>query len=169
MRFSPKKNKMGALIALFLCLLGCFGMVFAVTCALKYALFLQLFCLFLFIFSFEFLYRYELSTFTYLCDEKSFAVIRAVGNKKTALCNLDMESALAIIKTPKKRAKRVLEKEHGRASIRYNHCAVMRPKASYSIFFEFNGRVAQIIFEPSEEMVRFLAARIAENEDAWAV
>ena len=166
LKYTPKKNKKGSLVSLVLTLLGGAGLVFSVTAELESALYVQLISLFLFVLGFEFLYRYEMTTFVYILDEKDFVIIKEVGKKKTCVCNLSMRTALSIHPTSKrKKDKKSLEKTYGRTEIRYNHTQAMCSKQKYSILFSFNDKVAEIIFEPSEQMVSAIQKRIAENED----
>ncbi len=165
LKYTPKKNKKGRIVSLICMLLGGMGLVFSVTADMSYSLLVQMLSLFLFVISFEFFYRYEMTTFTYILDEKNFVVIKEVGKKKTCVCNLAMSTALAVLETPKKSAERKsMEAEYGRIGIRYNHAQVMRPKHPYSVLFSFNDKIAEIVFEPSDMMVMMLKSRIAENE-----
>lgn len=165
MQYTPKKNKKGSVVSLLFMLLGGAGLAFSVTAAFRYSLLAQMISLFLFILSFEFFYRYEMTTYLYAVDENDFVVIKSVGKKKTYVCNLAMSTAVAITQTPKKSsARRALEEQHGRVGIRYNLTQVMRPKNPYSILFSFNGKVAEIVFEPDDAMVNALRVRISENE-----
>lgn len=165
LQYTPKKNKKGSVISLLFMLLGGMGLTFSVTAELRYSLFVQLISLFLFILSFEFFYRYEMTTYLYVADGKDFIVIKTVGKKKTYVCNLAMSTAVAIMKTPKKRKDRLaLEKQYGKIGIRYNLAQVMRPENPYSILFFFNDKVAEIVFEPDDAMVNALKQYIAANE-----
>lgn len=164
MKYTPRKNKKGRIVSLVCMLLGGIGLVFSVTSDIRYALLVQTVSLFLFVLSFEFFYRYEMTVFTYIFDERNFVVIKTVGKRKTSVCNLSMSTALCLTETPKKQTRKALEKEYGKITIRYNHAQVMRPKHPYSILFSFNDTVAEIVFEPSDEMVFALKKRIAENE-----
>lgn len=167
MKYTPKKNKKGGVVSLVCMLLGGLGLVFSVTSDMRYSLLVQMVSLFLFVISFEFFYRYEMTVFTYILDEKDFVIIKEIGRKKTCVCNLAMSTALAITKTPKKKKeRRALEEMHGKIGIRYNLAQVMRPKRPYSILFSFNGKVAEVVFEPSDMMVDALKDRIAGNEEA---
>ena len=167
MQYTPKKNKKGSVISLLFMLLGGMGLAFSVTASFRYSLLVQMISLFLFILSFEFFYRYEMTTYLYAFDENDFVVIKSVGKKKTYVCNLAMSTAVEITRTPKKqKACLALEEKHGKIGIRYNLTQTMRPENPYSILFFFNGKVAEIVFEPDEAMVNALAARISENESS---
>ena len=167
LQYTPKKNKKGSVISLLFMILGGMGLAFSVTAELRYSLFVQLISLFLFILSFEFFYRYEMTTYSYVFDEKDFIVIKSVGKKQTYVCNLSMSTALAIVPTPKKNKERVaLEKQYGKIGIRYNLTQVMRPNSPYSILFFFNDKTAEIVFEPNDKMVNALKGRISENDTA---
>lgn len=170
LKYTPKKNKKGSLVSLLFTLIGGAGLVFSVTTAGRFSLYFQLISLFLFVIGFEFLYRYEMTTFVYMIDDNNFVIIKEVGKKKTCVCNLAMCTAIAILQTPKKKKdKKAMEKAHGRVSIRYNHAQTMHPRHPYSLLFDFNDRVAEIVFEPSEQMIAALQARIAENANATLV
>ncbi len=167
LKYTPKKNKKGSIVSLICALIGGAGLIYSVSSEIQYALYFQLISLFLFVIGFEFLYRYEMTTFVYILDEKDFVIIKEVGKKKTCVCNLAMSTALSIHPTPKKKkAKKALEETYGKIGIRYNHTQAMCAKHSYSILFSFNDKVAEIVFEPSDQMISELQKRIAENEDA---
>ena len=166
MKYTPKKDKKGSIVSLICMLLGGAGLVFSVTADFRYSLLVQMVSLFLFILSFEFFYRYEMTTYIYILDEKDFVVIKEVGKKRTSVCNLAMSTAIAITQTPKKKKdRRTLEATYGRVGIRYNLSQVMHPERPYSVLFSFNEKVAEIIFEPDAMMVEALRSRIAENDE----
>ena len=166
MKYTPKKNKKGRIVSLFCMLFGGMGLVFSVTADIRYALLVQMVSLFLFVISFEFFYRYEMTTFTYIVDEKNFVIIKTVGKKQTCVCNLALCTALAIQQTPKKaKERKAIEEAYGRIGIRYNHAQTMRPKHPYSILFSFNDKIAEIIFEPSDQMADMLMDQIEENRN----
>ncbi len=165
MEYTPKKNKKGAIVALCLMLAGGVGLVASVTAQIRYAVLLQLVALFLFIFSFEFFYRYEMTEMIYIFDGNDFVIIRKVGKKKQTVCNLAMSTAIALLPTPKKRKdRRAMIRQYGPIGIRYNHAQVMRPRAPYSVLFEFNGKTAEIVFEPDERMAAAILEQIREND-----
>ena len=154
------------MVSLCLMLFGGAGLIASVTLTMRYAMLFQMAALFLFIFSFEFFYRYEMTTFIYEMDGKDFVIVREVGKNKKIVCNLSMSTALLLLPTPKDREARLMvEKDCGKATIRYNHAQTMRPKKPYSVFFDFNGRVAEIIFEPNEAMILAMRECICENEN----
>ncbi|MBQ9748369.1 MAG: hypothetical protein IJV98_06255 [Clostridia bacterium] len=167
MQFIPKKNKKGAIVSLCLMLLGGAGLIASVTAQIRYAALFQLAALFLFIFSFEFFYRYEMTTMIYLYDGQDFKIIRKVGKKEQYVCNLAMSTAIAILPTPTGReARRAMARDYGKIGIRYNHAQVMHPRCPYSVLFDFNGKVAEIVFEPDEKMAAAIAEqiRLLENQ-----
>jgi len=165
LKYTPKKDKKGSIVSLICMLLGGAGLIFSVTSDFRYSLLVQMAALFLFVLSFEFFYRYEMTTYIYILDEKDFVVIKEVGKKRTSVCNLAMSTAIAITRTPKKKKeKRALEQAYGSIGIRYNLSQVMRPEHPYSVLFSFNGKVAEIVFEPDDMMADALKSRIAEND-----
>ncbi len=166
MRCTPKKNKKGAIVSLCLTLTGGVGLIASVTAQIRYAVLIQMVALFLFILGFEFFYRYEMTVFVYLLEGDDFLIIRKVGKKEQYVCNLAMSTALSLIPTPRGRAaRRILKAEYGTIPIRYNHAQTMRPSRPYSALFDFNGRVAEIVFEPDDAMITTMNSRISENEN----
>lgn len=79
-------------------------------------------------------------------------------------CNVSMSTALAILETPKTKEQRTAFAEsYGRVKIRYNYCQVIRPKKTYSYIFEFNGDIAEIVFQPDEAMLALIREAIDQK------
>lgn len=169
MKYIPPKKKNVRWVSLVCMLLGGMGLVFSVTANFRYSLLIQMVSLFLFVISFEFFYRYEMTTFAYIVDEKNFVVIKSVGKKQTCVCNLALSTAIAIRKTPKKKKeRREAQTLYGTVGIRYNHAQTLCPRQPYSIYFSFNDKIAEIVFEPSAQMAEAIADKIRQN-DGFAI
>ncbi len=164
MKFTPKKNKKGSRTALALAIFGSAFLILSCNVSLSYGIYLQLASGFLFLLSFEVFYRYELTVFTYYLDEKHLVITKTVGKKSTCVCDVELCDAVACLKKPTRKEKRRLEQEYGKLVSRYNRAQTRSPKAAYSVFFLQNGKLSELILEPSEEMVGKLAMKIAENE-----
>ncbi len=165
MKFSPNKNNKGRKMSIRFLLMGCVGLLTATMFEMMWSLFFQVLAYSCFMISLLFLWRYEITHFLYHFDGRRFFVYKTVGKKRQCVCNLEMQDALAIVQFPRKRkARRAMEKIYGKVDVFYNFSQTMRPKQAYVLLFLWNGRITEIIFEPSEEMVLALKRAIAETD-----
>ena len=89
-----------------------------------------------------------------------------MGRRTQTVCNLSLSTLMDIEKKPKtKEEKEEFQIRCPRASYRYNYCQSLKPKVSYVIFFEFNGKVASVDFEPDEAMVLHLKSIICAKRE----
>ena len=176
MSYTPEKNGTAKVISLLAILVACVLMA-TTFLQVPYRVLWQIGALIFYIFSFELLYRYVLTTYTYAIDGENFIVHKKAGKKQIYVCNVSMKTAIALVKTPHGKAERAATAEQfGRVGIRYNYCQIVAPKDAYSYFFEFNGKVAEVVFQPNESMrekileilrqVKESAASGETNEDA---
>ena len=90
--------------------------------------------------------------------------MKRTGRRRMYACNVSMSTALAILETPKTKEQRTAFAEsYGRVKIRYNYCQVIRPKKTYSYIFEFNGDIAEIVFQPDEAMLALIREAIDQK------
>ena len=159
MEHIPQKNKNGKRLSVCFLIFASVGLIAATLLDIQYRLFYQMIAVMAYVVSFEILNRYYFSTYSYCVEEKDFIIRKTTGKRTQMVCNLSLSTMIAIEKNPKtKQEKRELEKKYGKITIHYNYCQSFFPKTSYVILFEFNGQIAQIAFEPNEEMVLYLNA-----------
>ena len=165
MEHIPPKGKKGKRLSIVFLVIACVGLIGAAVLDISYRLFYQLIAIGVYIFSFELLNRYYLSSFRYTVDEENFIITKRMGKRVQTVCNLSLSTLIAIEKTPKTKDEKEEFRLHcPKASIRYNYCQSLQPKISYRVFFDFNGRIASIEFEPDEAMVLCLKSRICAKK-----
>ncbi len=151
-------------MALFCLILGGFCLIFSINTDFFFSVWMFVPAVFLILLAFEVIYRYELTVFTYILGENALIIIKKSGKKEKCVCNLPLNTALAITRLPKRKMRKKLEKEHGKIAARYNFAQTASPKHAYSVLFWVDNRVAEVIFEPSEEMVMAICPHIHEHE-----
>ena len=154
MEHIPQKDKKGKRLSVCFLIVACIGLIGAVLLDLEYRWFYQLIAVMTYVISFEILNRYYLATYCYRLDENDFMIRKTTGKRAQTLCNLELSTMIGIEKQPKtKSEKEALAKRYGKITIHYNYCQSLAPKDPYVILFEFNGKIAQIAFEPNKQMV----------------
>ena len=157
MEHIPPKGKKGKRLSIVFLIISCVSLIGAAVLDVSYRLFYQLIAIGIYIFSFELLNLYHLSTYCYTVDEE---------NCIQTVCSLSLSTLLAIEKTPKtKEEKEAFRTGTPKASYRYNYCQSLRPDVSYTVFFEFNGKIASVSFEPNEAMVLYLKNKIRAKKE----
>ena len=157
MEHIPQKNQKGKKLSVCFLILACIGLIGTSVLDIGYRWFYQLVSVLAYIVSFELLNRYYFSTYTYRVTEKDFMIVRTTGKRARTLCNLALSTMIAIEKKPgTKEEKEAITKRYGKVNMHYNYCQTFAPKTAYVILFEFNGKIAQIAFEPNEAMVYHL-------------
>ncbi len=165
MNHTPQKNKTAKYFSFACMLLGCL-LVATVFLDVPYKVIFEFIALIFYVLSFELMFRFGYTTYTYTLEDGNFIVSRRTGQKRQTVCNVSMRTAIDIVKTPKtKEEKAAFAARFGRAKIRYNYSQVMMPKETYSYLFRFNGEIAEIVFEPSEEMVTAIRAVLLSRND----
>lgn len=167
MEHIPSKGTKGKRLSVVLLVISCVGLIGAALLDIQYRVFYQLIAVIVYIFSFELLNRYYLTSFCYVVDDKNFIITKRMGKRVQTVCNLSLTTLIDIEKAPQtKEEKQAFRKRFGLVPIRYNYCQSLQPKISYRIFFEFNGRTAEIAFEPSEEMVFCIREKICSKKES---
>ena len=165
MEYIPPKGKKGKRLSVVFLVIACAGLIGASVLDIRYRVFYQLVAFIVYLFSFELLNRYYLTSFCYAVNEKDFIITKRMGKRKQTVCNLALSTLLGIEKTPKTKDEKEEFRLHcPKASIRYNYCQSLQPKISYRVFFDFNGRIASIEFEPDEAMVLCLKSRVCAKK-----
>lgn len=164
MKYTPKKDQSARYISL-LSIVAAACLCATVMLDVPYKVLYEVAAFLLCILSFELLLRYVLTVYTYSVEGRDFAVEKRTGKLSRYVCNLSLDTALALVKTPRKGEERkALENEYGRISIRYDFCQSLGRKGAYSLLFEFNGETAEVIFQPDEEMLSRLFALIRSEK-----
>lgn len=111
--------------------------------------------------------RYTLSGFVYILNnsvdlDKSpgFKVIRTQGMKKINVCNLSLDTAVAII--PKIPLKEIKNK-YGKILRRFNYCVNMFPDESYIYIYEVNGGINIIEIELNTDFYQMFKFMIGQQ------
>jgi len=161
MEYIPPKGKKGKRLSVVLLVIACVGLIASALLDIRYRVFYQLIAFVIYLFSFELLNRYHLTTFCYAVDEENFIITKRMGKRMQTVCNLSLSTLIGIEKAPKTpEEKEAYRARFGRAPLRYNYCQSLQPKTAYLVLFEFNGKTAEIAFEPNEAMVLCLRNRI---------
>ena len=167
MEYIPPKGTKGKRLSIVLLVIACVGLIGASILDIRYRAFYQLIAFVVYIFSFELLNRYHLTSFCYIVDNEDFIITKRMGKRVQTVCSLSLSTLLDIEKAPRtKREKEAFRNRFGRSPIRYNYCQSLQPKTSYRIFFEFNGKTAEIAFEPSKEMVIYIQEKIRSKKES---
>lgn len=166
MEYIPKKGKKGKRVSVILFVIACLGLIGASVLDIRYRLFYQMVAVAVYIFSFEVLNRYYLTTFRYMVTEEDFIITKRLGKRVQTVCCLSLSTLTGVERTPKtKEEKAAFVQRYGKPPIRYHYCQSLAPKVSYCVLFDFNGRTAQIVFEPNEQMVRYLQQYICAKKE----
>lgn len=167
MEHIPQKNKKGKRLSIVFLVIACVGLVGASVLDIRYRVFYQLTALLVYAFSFEILNRYYFTTYIYAVEGDDFIIRKRTGKRTQTVCNLALSTMLAIEKKPKTAEARAdFRKRNGRSGIHYNYCQSFLPKEPYLILFEFNGKTAEIAFEPNEAMVCLLRERLYKRNES---
>ncbi len=152
-------------MALFCLIFGGFGVFFAVNTDFCFSIWCLMPALFLIMLGFEVVYRYELTVFTYILGENDLIILKKAGKKEECVCHLPLHTALVMEKLPKRKMRRKWKKEYGKIAIRYNFSQTACPKNAYSVLFSYENKIAEIMFEPNENMVMAMQYHIREKEN----
>jgi len=109
--------------------------------------------------------RYSLCEFKYVLNPTNteFSIIKKQGGKSKTMCNISLETGIAIV--PKLKVSE-LEKIYGTIKRRFNYCVNIFPIDSYYYVFKFNDGTHVIEFEPDEDFVnafiKYIKLRLLE-------
>ena len=162
----PERSVIQTRILLFSCALVTLLLFFISTVVHKYGGFIE-FCGFAALaLSILFVVRYSLTEFEYSVYDGTFSVTKIVGNKRTVICSVALETAIDLLEVRDYNHLPSSEK----AVIKYSLNQNMKAK-SYVFLCLFNGKRAMIKFEPNVEFVSILKQEIntaksnSENEN----
>ncbi len=171
MKFTPPKNKTAKCFSFACMIIGCL-LIATLFLDVPYQVIFEVIALIFYVLSFELMFRYSFTTYTYIIEDGNFIVRKQTGQKAMYACNISMRTAKALVKTPKtKEEKEAFAKKYGRVKIRYNYCQVLFPQDSRSYLFQFNGELAEIVFQPDTKMeaeiLRVIAEKIDEDDEFY--
>ncbi len=98
--------------------------------------------------------KYILSEYIYAFNHKQLCIDKIVGKRIVPLGALDL--SLSISNVMKMSEYKVRCGEFPKVEMRLGYCKTMLLKDPYVYIFEFNGKVAMLCFEPSEEFASAL-------------
>lgn len=95
-----------------------------------------------------FLYRYSVLSYRYILDEENLSIIKIAGkNNEQAQAYVEIKNIISFEKCPQK-VKGAL-----------NYCADFKKDKRYLLKAEVDGKVFDIVFEPSDEFAKELSKR----------
>ena len=156
MRYMPPKLKRSGLWSFLLMLAG-ISLYVSAAFVPKYVSVVQAVSFAFFAFSIYIITRYVLTSYYYEIDGENFRIVKITGKKNEPMCNISLRTK-GEVKSPKDKRKPT--------RIRYDYTRNFMPNDKYIYCFIWNGRDAEIVFEPSADFVAFMNARIKELENA---
>ena len=109
------------------------------------------------------------SDYVYKADEHDIKVYRVTGNKSLCVCCLSYEESLSEVVTAKYFNEH--NSEFPKNKLAVNYCKNIFPKEYSLYFFNFNGKVNRLKFEPDDIFTNYMNEKIRialankENED----
>lgn len=163
----PERSVMQTRILLFVCAFVSLTLFFISTVVPSYKAFVEFCGIAAVLVSILLVVRYTLTEFEYAVGDDSFSVTKIVGNKRTVVCQVALETAIDLLE---KRDYDHLPSAE-KAIIKYSLNQNIKAE-SYVFLCMFNGKRAMIAFEPNKEFVAIVkneiknAKRDSENETA---
>ena len=109
------------------------------------------------------------SDYIYKADKNDIKVYRVTGNKSLCVCSLSYEESLSEIVTAEYFKKH--KKDFPKNKLAVNYCKNIFPTEYSLYFFNFNGKVNRLKFEPDDVFAKYMNEKIKsalenkENED----
>ncbi len=151
----PERNVMQTRILIFTCALVTLALFCLSTAITQFSGFIR-FCGFVsLMISILLTVRYPLTEFEYAVGNGSFSVTKIVGNKRTVICSVALETAIDLIKMREYKALPKSEKAILKYSLNQNIKA-----ESYVFLCVFNGKRTMIEFEPNERFAAIVKEEI---------
>ncbi len=163
----PERSVLQTRILLFVCAFVSLTLFFVATVVPSYKAFIEFCGIAAVMVSILLVVRYTLTEFEYAVCDGSFSVTKIVGNKRTVICQVALETATELLK---KRDYDHLPSAE-KAIIKYSLNQNIKAE-SYVFLCDFNRKRAMIEFEPNVEFVAILKNEIknakqnSENENA---
>ncbi len=156
MRYMPPKLKRSGIWSFLLMLAG-ITLYISSAFVPKYVSVVQAVSFAFFAFSIYIITRYVLTSYYYEIDGENFRIVKVTGKKNEPMCNISLRTK-GEVKTPKDKRKAT--------RIRYDYTRNFTPNDKYIYCFEWNGKDAEIVFEPNADFVAFMNAKIKELANA---
>lgn len=158
----PERNVMQTRILIFTCAIVTLTFFCASTAITQFSGFIR-FCGFVsLMISILLTVRYPLTEFEYSVGNGSFSVTKIVGNKRTIICSVALETAIELIT---KREYKALPKSE-KAILKYSLNQNIKAE-SYVFLCVFNEKRTMIEFEPNERFAAIVKEeiRLAKNDN----
>ena len=104
--------------------------------------------------------RFIMCGYIYILDKTDFIIVRASGAKSVRVCDINLETAIAIIEPEKNKKTADVEKQFGRKTIKMNFCQNLFSDKIYSYIFEYDGKKSLIRFEGDENFIAEMKTRV---------
>lgn len=157
----PERSVFQTRVLLFCCVLVTLSLFFVSTVVKSYSAFIE-FCGFAALMvSILLVVRYPLTEFEYAVDETGFAVTKIIGNRRQVVCNISLDTAIALYD---KQTYKNLPREE-KAIIKYSLNQNMVAK-SYVFLCDFNGKRTMVEFEPNDEFV-YIVKNAIDNANKY--
>ena len=163
----PERSVMQTRILLFVCAFVSLALFFVSTILTSYKAFIEFCGIAAVMVSILLVVRYTLTEFEYAVGDGSFSLTKIVGNKRTPICQVALETAIDLLE---KRDYDHLPSSE-KAIIKYSLNQNIKAE-SYVFLCSFNGKRTMIEFEPNKEFVAIVKNEIKnaknnpENENA---
>ncbi|MBR6562633.1 MAG: hypothetical protein IKK70_01690 [Clostridia bacterium] len=153
----PERSEKQTRILLFCCLLVTITLFFLSTVILQFGAFIRFCGVIALVISIMLIVRYSLTEFEYSVGNGAFSVTKIVGNKRTVVCSIALETAIELYS--KRDYDHLPSVEKG--IIKYT--LTQNPVAeSYVFLCEFNGKRTMVEFEPNVQFVSIVKDEIAK-------
>lgn len=100
------------------------------------------------------------SDYLYKADENDIKVYRITGKKSLCVCSLNYEESIGFV--TKSEYFLAHPKEFPKNQLAVNYCKNIAPSEYALYFFNFNGKVNRMKFEPDDEFIKYANKKIAE-------
>lgn len=98
------------------------------------------------------------SDYVYKAGENDLMIYRITGNKSLCVCSLSYEESLSYVVTMSYYSEH--KEEFPKYTLAVNYCKNISPNEYHLYFFNFNGKVTKLKFEPNEDFVNYINQRL---------
>jgi hypothetical protein len=156
--YAPQKNTRNAAVFSAVCLIAS-AVSMMVSSLGRISMILQLIAFFSAVLGILVLVRFVLLKYVYILDGVNFIALKIdKSGKSSQLCNINLETAVAVAEKNKKFAE--IEQEYGKIAIRMNFCQNLFPENFFTYIFEFNGKKSALTFEADDNFIIQMRVRI---------
>ncbi len=151
----PERSEKQTRILLFTCILVTLTFFFLSTVILKIGAFIRFCGIISLMISILLVVRYSLTEFEYSVGEGAFAVTKIVGNKRTVVCSIALETAIGLYSKRDYDHLPTEQKGQIKYSLKQNMVA-----ESHVFLCNFNGKRTMVEFEPNLQFVAIVKDEI---------